>query len=331
MARKTQRNVYLKMRTLEEARRIWSEKTFSLRAPVEIVDTADALRRVTAGPVVAACSVPHYHGAAMDGFAVKAERTFGASDVNPLRFVVGETAIPVDTGDPLPGETNAVVMIEHVEAVGEREVEIRAAAFPWQHVRKVGEDIVAGELLLPQHHKLRPADVGALLAGGVQKVPVFRRPRVSIQPTGTELVPASEAANAAPGQIIEFNGTVLAGMVEECGGDPLLREIIPDDYESLKRAIGDAVDSPVDVVIVNAGSSAGSEDFTSSIIEELGGSAGSRCGDDARKTRDPGDHIWKARGRCAGLSRFRHHGFRTIRRTSVVCPARAARAFTRLR
>ena len=270
MAQKRRRNVYLKMHTLEGALKVWSEKTFSLRVPVEVVETAAALHRITAGPIVALRSVPHYHGAAMDGFAVRAEHTFGAGDVRPLRLVVGETAIPVDTGDPLPPETNAVIMIEQTETVGEREVEIRAAAFPWQHVRKVGEDIVAGELLLPQHQRLRPADIGALLAAGVLTVPVFARPEVSIQPTGTELVPASRAAEAAPGEIIEFNGTVLACMVRECGGEAVLREIVADDYESLKEAIAGAVASTADVVIVNAGSSAGSEDFTASIIGELG-------------------------------------------------------------
>ncbi|MCE5243916.1 MAG: molybdopterin biosynthesis protein [Syntrophobacteraceae bacterium] len=270
MAQKRKRNVYLKMQTLDGALKVWSERTCGLRTPVENIEAARALHRITAGPVVAARSVPHYHGAAMDGFAVRAEQTFGAGDVHPMRLVVGETAFPVDTGDPLPEEANAVIMIEQVEMVGEREVEIRAAAFPWQHVRKVGEDIVAGEMLIPQHHRLRPSDIGALLAAGVLRISVFARPRVSIQPTGTELVPAERAAEAAPGEIIEFNGTVLAGMVTECGGESVLREIVADDYESLVKAIAGAVASDADVVIVNAGSSAGSEDFTSSIIGELG-------------------------------------------------------------
>ena len=125
-----------------------------------------------------------------------------------------------------------MVMIEYVEPVGSSEVEIRSAAFPWQHVRKVGEDIVAGELLLPQQHRIRPADVGALLAGGVLEVPVYGRPKVWIQPTGTELVSADEAALAEPGQIIEFNGAILSGLVREGGGEAFVRDIIRDDYES---------------------------------------------------------------------------------------------------
>jgi putative molybdopterin biosynthesis protein len=258
------------MKTLDQARALWSATTDGLRAPAEIVPSCMALHRSTAEPVSAKASVPHYHGAAMDGIAVKAHETFGASDVNPRRLILGESAFPVDTGDPLPGLTDAVIMIEQVEKVGETEVEIRAAAFPWQHVRKVGEDIVAGEMLLPQHHRLRPADLGALLAAGVIEVKVYRRPKVWIQPTGTELISADRALEAAPGEIIEFNGVVLSAMVDECGGDPLLREVIPDDYTSIKSLLEQAAASDADLILLNAGSSAGSEDFTAEIIAELG-------------------------------------------------------------
>ena len=177
MTTKPKRNVYLQMKTLEDARNLWSEKTSACRCTVEVIPTVLALGRVLAQPITARSSVPHYHGAAMDGIAVKARDTFGASEVQPLRLVLGETAHEVDTGDSLPPETDAVIMVEYLSPVGDGEVEIRSAAFPWQHVRKVGEDIVAGELLLPQHHRLRPADMGALLAGAVQEVPVFARPR----------------------------------------------------------------------------------------------------------------------------------------------------------
>jgi molybdenum cofactor synthesis domain-containing protein len=270
MTTKPKRNVYLQMKTLADARNLWSEKTSACRCTVEVIPTVMALGRVLAQPITARSSVPHYHGAAMDGIAVKARDTFGASEVQPLRLVLGETAHEVDTGDSLPPETDAVIMVEYLSPVGDGEVEIRSAAFPWQHVRKVGEDIVAGELLLPQQHRLRPADMGALLAGAVQEVPVFARPRVWIQPSGSELLPAGEAAGAAPGQIVEFNGAILSGLVQECGGEALLQGIVRDDYESLKQALVEAVDAPTDVVLINAGSSAGSEDYTSAIIKELG-------------------------------------------------------------
>jgi molybdenum cofactor synthesis domain-containing protein len=264
------RNIYLKMKTLDEARQIWKDATGSIRCPVERIATVSALNRVTAEPVIARGSVPHYHGAAMDGIAVKASDTYGASDAHPIRLDLGRNAFPVDTGDPLTPGADAVIMIEYVEQAGDNGVTIRSAAFPWQHVRKVGEDIVAGELLLPQHHLLRAPDLGALLASGVVEVAVYAAPRVWIQPTGTELISAGESSEAAPGQIVEFNGTVLSALVQDCGGEGLPRAVVADDYDSLRRTLDAAVASSADVVLINAGSSAGSEDYSSSIIGELG-------------------------------------------------------------
>ena len=270
MESKPRRNVYLRMKTLEEAAEIWRSGTGHLRCSAQRISTVHSLGRVTARAIPARRSVPHYHGAAMDGFAVRAVDTFGASEVNPLRLKIGETALAVDTGDALPEGTDSVIMIEHAEVLPEGEIEIRAAAFPWQHVRKVGEDIVAGELLLPENHRMRPPDLGALLAAGVVELAVFRRPVVWIQPTGTELISAEEAGEAGPGRIIEFNGAVLAGLVEECGGQPFIRRTIPDDFDSIKDFLVQAVSSDADVILLNAGSSAGSEDYTAAAIGELG-------------------------------------------------------------
>lgn len=258
------------MKTLGEAKEIWARETSSLRCPIEHISSNTALHRVTSEPLISRRSVPHYHGSAMDGIAVRARDTFGASDVHPLRLILGKNAFAVDTGDPLPPDTDSVIMIEQVEPFGENEVQIRSAAFPWQHVRKVGEDIVAGELLLPQSHQLRPADIGTLLASGIAELSVFTRPRVWIQPTGTELIPATRADRALPGEIIEFNGTILSGMVFECGGEPDLRDIVTDDYPTIREALKEAAASSADLILINAGSSAGSEDFTASVIEELG-------------------------------------------------------------
>jgi putative molybdopterin biosynthesis protein len=206
----------------------------------------------------------------MDGYAVSASDTYGASDTAPIRLTIGESALAVDTGDPLPEGCDAVVMIENVESVSDLQIEIRSSAFPWQHVRKVGEDIVAGELLLPQQHVLRPADVGSLLAAGVLTVSVFAKPEVVIQPTGSEIIPASRAAEAKPGEIVEFNGAVLAGMTIECGAVAVLQDIVPDNYDSIKDAVLKGVESSADVIAINAGSSAGSEDYTASVIRDLG-------------------------------------------------------------
>lgn len=264
------RNIYLKMKTLQEARETWTCRNSGIRAAQEEIPVTAGLHRITSRPVIAERSVPHYHGAAMDGFAVLSNTTFGAGDNTPVRLEVGVGAFPVDTGDPLPQGTDAVIMIEQVEQVSPSEIEIRSAAFPWQHVRKVGEDIVAGELLLPQQHQLRPADLGALLAGGISNIWVYGPPKVWIQPTGTELISVESAAHAAPGEIVEFNGTVLSAMVEECGGMPILRGIAPDDYDGIKRSLLEGIDSAAELVLINAGSSAGSEDFTSAIVAELG-------------------------------------------------------------
>jgi putative molybdopterin biosynthesis protein len=264
------RNIYLKMKTLAEAREIWEGRTGGLRTAEEQVKAAESVGRVTSRPITAMRSVPHYHGAAMDGYAVRARDTFGASDTTPVRLRAGESAHAVDTGAPLPAGTDAVIMIEHVQSVSHSEIEIRSAAFPWQHVRKVGEDIVAGELLLPRLHVLRPADAGSILATGIVTVSVFARPRVFIQPTGSEIIPATGRDEAKPGEIVEFNGAILSGMVVECGGEAVLRDVPPDDCESLKEALREGVESTADVILINAGSSAGSEDYTEAVIEELG-------------------------------------------------------------
>ena len=263
------RNVYLKMKTLQEARELWEARTGALRTAEEVISATSSVGRVTSKPIFSMRSAPHYHGAAMDGYAVRAKDTYGAGDTSPICLSVGKTAHAIDTGDMLPEGTDAVIMIEDVENISPHEIEIRAAAFPWQHVRKVGEDIVSGELLLPQNHVVRPVDAGSLLAAGILTLDVYGKPEVFLQPTGDEIIPAEKAVEAKPGDIIEFNGAIISGMVEECGGTPILRDIAPDDYEVLKDALRNGVAS-ADVVLMMAGSSAGSADFISSVIEELG-------------------------------------------------------------
>ncbi len=232
----------------------------------EIIPVEEAVGRITAAPVFARHSVPHYHSAAMDGYAVAAENTFGASETSPLRLPVPEKAVSVDTGDPLPPGFNAVIMIEDVQELG-GEIEIIAPAPPWQHVRVMGEDIVATELILPANHTIRPLDLGSLLAGGITELAVKRRPRVSIIPTGSELVQPGEKLEE--GNIVEFNSRVLGALVREWGGEPVTAPILPDDYQRIKAEMEKAL-AGADVVVVNAGSSAGSEDYTASLVAELG-------------------------------------------------------------
>jgi putative molybdopterin biosynthesis protein len=243
----------------------------------------DSLGRITAGAVIAKISSPFYHSSAMDGYAVRFADTFGASETSPKRLSIGEQAVYVDTGDPMPDGFNAVVMIEDVnilraESKEQRAespetrtqneyIEIISSATPWQYVRVIGEDIVATELILPENYKIRPVDIGAMLAGGHTKAVVRRKPRVVIIPTGTEIVePGTELKK---GDIIEYNSRILSGLVLEWGGEPVRFRIVPDRFDEIKKSILDALDMG-DLVVVNAGASAGSEDFTAEAIKELG-------------------------------------------------------------
>ena len=145
-------------------------------APSEVVPLADARGRVTAEPVWARVSSPHYDSAAMDGIAVRASDTIGATETSPLRLAVDEQAVWVDTGDPMPDGFNAVIMVEVVHEVDVDTLEIQSPAAPYQHVRPLGEDIVATELVLPENHTLRPVDLGACAAAGLSELPVRRKP-----------------------------------------------------------------------------------------------------------------------------------------------------------
>jgi putative molybdopterin biosynthesis protein len=158
-------------------------------------------------------------------------------------------------------------MIENVHVVDEKTIEIIEPATPWQHIRPIGEDIVQEEMLFPQGHTIRPADIGVLLASRQTKIPVVKKPVVTIIPTGNELVPADAAL--ASGQIIEFNGTVFANFIKEWGGEGRLHPIVKDDPEKIKQALSQAANDS-DIVVINAGSSAGSKDYTVHIIGELG-------------------------------------------------------------
>lgn len=261
------RNVYLEDIPLEEAQGKFLRFFAGHFSPQEIISVADGAGRVTAKPIFARLSAPHYHAAAMDGVAVVAEKTFGAAETNPIRLVLGEEAFWVDTGDPLPPGTNAVIMVEDLHELPTGEVEIIAAVSPWEHVRLLGEDMVQTELILPANHWLRPVDLGAILAGGVTEITVHQRPRVAIIPTGTELVPPTETP--APGEIIEFNSTMFAAQVREWGGQAVVYPITPDDYHRIKAQAALAAEK-ADIVLLGAGSSAGSEDFSSRVIAELG-------------------------------------------------------------
>ena len=268
---KHKRSYYLVDMPLEEASaRFFSalEKAGSLGPmPGEPVPLEQALGRVTAAPVWARVSSPHYHAAAMDGVAVRAQETLGATETSPVRLRLRLQAVWVDTGDPVPPGFDAVIMLEVIHQVDGESIEILSSVAPWQHVRPLGEDIVATELVLPENHVLRPQDIGAIAGSGLTEVEVRRKPRVAIIPTGSELV--SPGGELKPGAIIEYNSLMLAGQVAEWGGDPVRYPIVPDVYDRLKATVKKAV-AEHDGVVINAGSSAGSEDFTAPVVRELG-------------------------------------------------------------
>ncbi|MFH1139773.1 MAG: molybdopterin biosynthesis protein [Pseudomonadota bacterium] len=267
------RHVYLDLKTLNEAGKIF-KAAFTPPPPLgtETIPVHEALDRITAEPVFARFSCPNFHAAAMDGVAVKAEDTYGAFPDSPKTLTVGRDAFYVNTGHALPGETNAVIMIEQVEEPGPGLVRIEASAYPWQHVRKVGEDIVATEMVLPQGVRLGPYELGALAASGAYEISVKKKPRVLIIPTGSELAPPEAVRDGplGPGRMVEFNSIILSGLVRRAGGEPVARPILLDEYDAILNALRQATEEDNDLVIINAGSSAGSEDYTASAMAELG-------------------------------------------------------------
>lgn len=266
MARAYKRKIYLQ----DKPRKVAREELLSHFKPTkktEWIHSSGALGRITAEPVYARSSMPHYHASAMDGIAVKAENTFSAHEQNPIQLKRNEDFIYVDTGNAVPSPYNAVIMIENVEELSEDVVEIIEPASPWQHIRPIGEDIVQEEMLFGQGHKIRPVDTGVLLGSQTTKIKVFKEPLVTVIPTGNELVSADD--NPAPGKIIEFNGNVISNYVKEWGGNPQLHSIVRDEPEAIRNALLEASVAS-DIVIINAGSSAGSKDYTVHIIEELG-------------------------------------------------------------
>jgi len=264
-----ERNVYLSNMEVEKALQLIIDRldTHSMERATEKVSVIESTGRVTIVPIFAKYSSPNYNASAMDGISVKAIATFGASEGNPIKLRLKEDFIYVDTGDPIQEPYDSVIMIEDVVEVDENTLEIIKATSPWQHIRPIGEDIVAHELIIPSNHEIRPVDVGALLSGGITEVEVFKKPKVGIIPTGTEIIEPGKPMEI--GSIIESNSRVFEGLTKELGGVPYRYKPVPDEYETLKSNIKIAIDEN-DIVLVNAGSSAGSEDYTVKLVAELG-------------------------------------------------------------
>ena len=265
------RNIYIDNMNLDDALKLWEQRLsetgcLTPLAP-EMIQVDQALGRITAEPVFASLSSPFYNASAMDGIGVRFQDTIGASEATPVRLRLHKQFEWVNTGNVLPQKFDAVIMVEDVQPINDNTVEIIAPVTPWKHVRTIGEDIVTSELILPDGHRIRPIDLGAMLATGLTDVKVRKIPSVLVIPTGSELV--QPGGSLAPGNIIEFNSRVLAGYLSEWG---LLAErspIVTDEPAALEKAIRAAA-AAYDMVIVNAGASAGSRDHTAGVIAGLG-------------------------------------------------------------
>ena len=235
-------------------------------AATEVIPVWDACGRVTAHAVYAHICAPHYAASAMDGVAVNAKDTFGATETTPVTLQAGQYIV-LDTGDPIPENCDAVIMVEDIVKNGDGTITIHASAAPWQHIRQIGEDICAGEMILPSHMTVSPSAIGAMIAGGVLEVEVIRKPRVGIIPTGDEIIPP--CTDPKPGDILEFNGSIFSAMVRHWGAEAQVYPIVPDKFDQIKAMVAKAA-AECDMVILNAGSSAGREDFSVKVIRELG-------------------------------------------------------------
>lgn len=247
--------------------------------PAEVTLVTEAWGRVLAETLTAPVDVPHFNRAAMDGFAVRGEETFGASAYNPIPLqVVGQslpgkpfagevsagTAVRIMTGAPLPQGADAVLMAELAEAVGDS-IQVAEAVPPEKHVGKIGEDVRAGALLFRQGRCLRPQDVGMLASVGIPEVAVIRKPTIELLITGSELLaPGTQPSGV---QIVDSDSVMLRSLVKRDSGNLLGIQHLPDDREPLRKAL---LESTAEVVIVTGGTSVGLEDHAPTLLSELG-------------------------------------------------------------
>ena len=254
---------YLTNVALDKAREEYiqwlSDKGFAPRT--ESIPVFEACGRVTAEAVYARICAPHYAASAMDGVAVDAKSTFGATETTPITLSAEQFTV-LDTGDPIPEGCDAVIMVEEIVKNDDGSITIHDAAAPWQHIRQIGEDICAGEMILPGHVAVSPSAIGAMIAGGVLELQVLCRPLVGIIPTGDEIVPP--CTDPKPGDILEFNGSIFSAMVKGWGAEAKVYPIVPDKFDEIKAMVKKASEE-CDLVILNAGSSAGREDFPSGL------------------------------------------------------------------
>ncbi len=259
---------YLTNVPLEKAKKdyqqVLAERGFQARS--ERIRVQDAFGRITARAVYARINAPHYACSAMDGIALRARDSFGATETTPVTLQKGQFT-ETDTGDPLPDGCDAVIMVEELVKHDDGSVTLHAPASPWQHVRQIGEDVCAGEMILPSFTEVTPAAIGAMIAGGVLELEVLAKPVVGIIPTGDEIVPP--CADPRPGNILEFNSSIFSAMLSSWGAEANVYPIVPDRFDEIRDMLGKAA-GECDMVVLNAGSSAGRDDYSCAAVREVG-------------------------------------------------------------
>ena len=259
---------YLTNVPLEQAKTdyLWTLVEQGFQARTECIRVQDSFGRFTARAIYAHINAPHYACSAMDGIALYAKDSFGATETTPVTLKKGQYK-EVDTGDPIPEGCDAVIMVEELVKNEDDSVTIHAPAVPWQHIRQIGEDICAGEMILPSFMEITPAAIGAMIAGGVLELDVLAKPLVGIIPTGDEIIPL--CTDPKPGDILEFNSAIFSAMLTTWGAEARVYPIVPDKYSEIRDMLQKAV-GECDMVLLNAGSSAGRDDYSSIAVREVG-------------------------------------------------------------
>ncbi|WP_418964668.1 molybdopterin biosynthesis protein, partial [Cetobacterium sp.] len=261
------RNIYIDNIDVEVALKEYFSQ-ISLELKSEKISVLDSIGRVTSKAVYANYCSPTYAASAMDGIFIFSEKIKEATEITPV-YLKEDDFKYVNTGNPLDlSSGDCVVMIEELIKLENGTFKIIKNAKPWQHVRPVGEDIVAGEMLIKSNHKISPQDLGALITGGIKEIEVYKKPNIAIVPTGDEVIDIFKEEFKEK-SVIDCNSYVFSAQIREWGGVPYIQERLKDDYNEMKKKL-DELSKKFDVVIINAGSSAGSKDYTKSVIQEIG-------------------------------------------------------------
>ncbi|MBC2855129.1 molybdopterin biosynthesis protein [Cetobacterium sp. 2A] len=262
------RNIYIDNIEVEKALEILFEN-IELKRYVEVISVIESVGKITSNPVFAKKSSPSYSASAMDGVLIFADKTSQASERNPIFLSEEKDFTYVNTGNPIDYKLgNCVIMIEELIPQGNGIFKIIKSAKPWQHIRPVGEDMIQGEMILKSNHKIMPQDLGALLSAGILEIEVYKKPTVAILPTGNEVIDILKE-KYVENSIIDSNSYVFSSLIKVWGGEATILPKSKDDFEEIKKTV-EIANQNFDIVIINAGSSAGSKDYTKQVIQSLG-------------------------------------------------------------